>query len=284
MRTTTAIDWLSYTIKKPLPGKRVYPDFCHTEGHEVKGNLGYTYGWEMGNGIRILSNPDRPEMGYHVIMSGKALQRLASDGWDLWRLVMGVLSLGAKIKRIDLALDIHDSDEQVSTFVDAYRDGKARTKTRSFHEIKGRFPEDGHTAYFGSRQSERMVRVYDKAAQTGLLPFSWLRVEAEIKGKKAHGIASHLSEIDREQRTGAIHGVIQQIVDFPTIPAWRNALDAIEVDLAPAQRKDTDTRDWLLNTCARSLAKHIAREEPEFMTLFAEAVDIWREKYDNEDS
>lgn len=279
MKTTTSIDWLSYTVKKPQINSPVIPSYLRSDGHEVAGNLGYTEGWEMDNGVRTLTNPDRPEMGHHVILSGKALQKLAAAGVDLFDLVRDVLALGAKIKRLDLALDIHDSGEQVETFVNAYRDGKVKTNARSFHEIRGLSPEDGHTAYFGSRTSERMVRVYDKAAETGLLPFSWLRVEAEIKGQKAHGIASHLVELPPQQRTRAIHGIIQDIVDFPTVTAWTSALDAIEIDLAPAGRKDTDTKKWLLDACAQALAKYIEREDADFMQTFIMTVDVWREKY-----
>lgn len=233
----------------------------------------------MDNGVRILTNPDRPEMGHHVILSGKALQKLVAAGIDLFDLVHDVLALGAKIKRLDLALDIQESGEKVETFVDAYRDGLAETATRSFHEVRGLLPENGHTAYFGSRTSERMVRVYDKAAETGLLPLSWLRVEAEIKGNRAHGIARHLIELPTKQRTRAIHGIIRDIVDFPTIPAWAGALDAVEIDLAPSGRKDTDTKKWLLDACAQSLAKYIEREDQEFMGTFLMTVDVWREKY-----
>lgn len=284
MKTTTAIDWLSYTVKKALPNSPIYPPYCWAQGHAVDGNLGYTEGWELENGIRILTNYDRPEMGHHVIMSGKALSKLTAAGVDLFGLLDDVMKIGGRIRRLDLALDIHDSGANVSEFVEAFRAKSAVTAVRSFHEVKGLNEEDGHTAYFGSRTSEKMVRIYDKAAEQGLLPFSWLRVEAELKGDRAHGTAGHLVGVPEKQRTRAIHGVIQTIIDFPTVSAWADALDGLEIDLAPVGRKDTDTEKWLLDVCARAVAKHIERENKNFAEKFMKSVEAWRDNYKNSDS
>lgn len=279
MRTTTTIDWLSYTVKSVIPGKRVYPDYIHSEGIAVRGNLGYTDGWELVGGVRIYSNPDRPDMGYHVIMSGKALQNIVKQGHDLLVLLRDVLALNAVVKRVDLALDLQSGTAKVSDFCDAFRDGNAITNCRSFREIKGLTERQGHTAYFGSRQSERMLRVYDKAAETGLQNDAWVRVELEVKGERANGVANYLSDMRPESVTGAIQAAIVDFMDFPTIPDWKNALQAIQADFGASQRKDTDTKKWLLGTCAQSLAKYIVMDDNNFGEEFDRHVSEWINTY-----
>lgn len=279
MRTTTTIDWISYTIKRVQSGKRAYPEYIHAEGISIRGNLGYTDGWELVGGVRIYSNPARPDMGVHVIMSGKALQNIVKRGHDLMTLLHDVLALGATIRRIDLALDMHETMASVQDFCDAFRDGKAKTNSRAFREIKGETAAAGHTAYIGSRQSERMMRVYDKAAETGLQQETWVRAEVELKGDRANGIANFIVSLPLKMATGAIHAAIIDFADFPTIPDWKNALQGIEADFGVSQRKDTDTKRWLLGTCAKSLAKYIVMTDDLFLPEFVEHFNQWVDHY-----
>lgn len=281
MNINSTIDWVSYTVKNVAPNQLPYPDYCRSIGHDALPSLGYTMAFALDNGIRVLSNPDRPEMGYHIIISGKALSTLYSAGFEPQKLLQDIAKIGGRFKRIDLATDFRNTELTVEDFASAFRNGQAQTTARNFKEIKGAvLPSDGHTIYLGSRQSERMARVYDKAAEQGLSSvMSWVRFEVELKGSKAHGVANYLADQPQKAFTKAIHAAILDFIDFPTIPEWKNALQAVSAEIGLSEAKDRDTKKWLIQSCARALAKVVVRQDENFLEKFMMAFDEWTDYY-----
>lgn len=80
------------------------------------------------------------------------------------------------ITRKDVAIDIRDID-LLGTFY--LLDGKAR-KQINYKNSSGRL----ETMYLGSARSEKKVRIYDKAVESGLNEAVWWRVEAQLRGRK----------------------------------------------------------------------------------------------------
>lgn len=56
--------------------------------------------------------------------------------------------------------------------------------------------ESGTTFNFGSRTSDKFVRLYDKGAEQGAGWWTWLRYELEIKGKSAEAVWPKLASTD----------------------------------------------------------------------------------------
>lgn len=80
------------------------------------------------------------------------------------------------ITRKDVAIDIRDID-LLGTFY--LLDGKGRNRTK-YEDASGKL----QTVYLGTARSEKRLRIYDKAVESGLSQTVWWRVEAQLRGRK----------------------------------------------------------------------------------------------------
>ena len=147
----------------------------------------------FGRSIIICDHPDRPEMGTWCQISGEGLKILASLGHSVGSLLEAFARVKAKTKRIDIALDtskVHVDQVVKNARLGAYR-GMVRSRTTRLVESLGKA---GKTLYFGSPQSDTMLRVYDKFAESGLRfdPDSivYTRFEYQVRGDRACELAS----------------------------------------------------------------------------------------------
>lgn len=102
--------------------------------------------------------------------------RLRSDESKMELLnLLGMLK-EVRITRKDVAIDIRDID-LLGTFY--LLDGKARKRTK-YENASGKL----ETMYLGAARSEKKVRIYDKAVESGLSDTVWWRVEAQLRGRK----------------------------------------------------------------------------------------------------
>lgn len=118
-------------------------------------------------------------------------------------------------KRIDLAFD--NCPFTPSDVEEAIREGKVRSlaKRESLEEhnspfaLKDNGEEGTHTVNFGSRSSERMIRVYDKRGFT--------RLELELKELRADLVAKELFQADDVSKWYEIMvGHLRDFIDFDT--------------------------------------------------------------------
>lgn len=145
----------------------------------------------MGTG-RVCWNPERPEMGVHVVLPSSALQRLGViAGVSALDFLRDALSRGAQFTRIDLAQDT--DSVSMDTVVDAYERGLIVTKLQDEQLIDGRKrgKPAGKTLYVGKRSGRRFIRIYDKAAQQKV-DGTWVRCEVEFKQEHAQTAVAHL--------------------------------------------------------------------------------------------
>jgi hypothetical protein len=83
--------------------------------------------------------------------------------------------------RFDLAVDI--DDRFLSPYWDI--DGSIVTAYSTTKKTVTSDSDGGFTIYVGSRQSDKMLRLYDKGAEQGQQPETWYRLELEIKAGQA---------------------------------------------------------------------------------------------------
>jgi phage replication initiation protein len=117
-----------------------------------------------------------------VSINGEGCRRIADfRGVRAW-----AESLGARITRLDIAADDHESDAlDVPRAIQAWRDGLFKVGGRP---PKARWIDDfgsggGCTLYVGSRTSGKLCRVYDKGKQLGDAGSKWTRAEVELHAK-----------------------------------------------------------------------------------------------------
>jgi Replication initiation factor len=215
--------------------------------------------------------PDVPETYFEVRQSaldglgGKASLKLAAD----------LLALGARFTRADGFYDDRARHAEPAIVAEAFRRGNVVSHVRRMRVFSafasgvgdvGVIP-DGSTVYVGSSQSGKMLRVYDKAAESGD-PEAGVRWELQLRGKQAAMFVAGATEAGDE--LGAyVLGCIRGLVDFrdrtgqergdrsPLLCWWATIVaDADRVRLSEPVKVDTlaGREAWLQRQAAPSLA------------------------------
>lgn len=184
--TKIIVDWLQFTLLRDDGLEIVFrilrlnpADFERLD----KGGLGYK-DQLINNNVRIYYNGNLG-MGVNTSISGKGCRYMESQGINLWSLVFR-LAQSAKINitRLDLALDTEIKlIDKVRKNIDKK---KYISKSRSISYIckSGKDSTRTETIYIGSRSSDLMIRIYDKAVEQGLEEIDWERWEIVLKKEK----------------------------------------------------------------------------------------------------
>ncbi len=164
---------------------------------------------EVFNGITIMyegrPNEDgSDDMGICVEISGqgcRAMESFARVDWFVFFSFLMDLQNEFHVTRLDLAYDDHIGvlDKlrlKLDTDMHFYR-----SKTRTW-EI--RYGSNGFSIYHGSKKSLVMIRIYDKAAERGILDGThWIRVEIQLRDSNASGaIQAYLAQ----RSIGGVYG------------------------------------------------------------------------------
>lgn len=148
-----------------------------------------------GGLVASCSDPDAAErQGVLVDLPGRAC---ASMGDRLLPFLRWAWATG-HVVRLDPAIDDHSGNLTPKRVKAAWDAGDAATRWQSCTSLEKTAKGGkllGHTVYLGSRSSECMVRVYDKALEQRTTDGKpWARLELECKGKLAHAIAGAMLE------------------------------------------------------------------------------------------
>lgn len=180
-------------------------------------------------GIANLSDSDY--QGARLDMGGDAFATLRAGGVSDadWLAMSDTFPKKRWTTRIDFCFNIHGGEqgfpENTLTEWDAQRH---QTKFRKEPEIyDNRRNGGGITIYYGSRNSDKLVRVYDKAAEMKLLSEAWTRVEMQLK--KPHSAAFVLDARQHPLETVG-RSWLMQLIDFPQLDWWNYMIcgDTIE--------------------------------------------------------
>lgn len=173
------IDWLQFTVKEYYnesqsilcqeSAYRHLPSFiqedilsylsCNCPSIQVDIHPGinmYTRSFCFKNGVRVCYAPIKENMGYNVIISGSVLSSFKFTDEDL---LSWINEHGDTIKltRLDIAWD---TDVDFSYFVGKFDRGEFLTRLRDNRKVVNQYNRG--TLYFGRREGNLMVRVYDK--------------------------------------------------------------------------------------------------------------------------
>src|SRR5258708_3327033 len=271
------IDWISVTysasqiqLSDEQPVKtalRLAPEITgdNSRWTITKGMFGYRHGVRSENGSMLYFSDAASTMGVHMSYSGSSLSKLEASLFKYHVL------RGAKFTRLDVSIDFGGalSIRKLKTLFDV---GRSVTQSRTCKLLEG---TSGTTLYIGSRTSQKYLRIYDKRAeqkQPRTAP-DWYRIVLELRDETAHGVAHYLSENGLEHIPDDIRG----FSDFPTYPTWIEAMDTANTVRIASERKMSDTRKWLIEQVAGSVARE-AENDPEFWETFKTEVDALRWK------
>lgn len=184
--TKIIIDWLQFTLLRDDGLEIVFrilrlnpADFERLD----KGGLGYK-DQLINNNVRIYYNGNLG-MGINTSISGQGCRYMESQGINLWSLVFRLSrSERINITRIDIALDT--SVKLIDKIRKSIDSNKYISKSRSISYIckSGKDSTRTETIYLGSRSSDLMIRIYDKAVEQGLEDTAWERWEIVLKREK----------------------------------------------------------------------------------------------------
>ena len=239
------IDWLSFTIPKPMQHRTQYhvvfrrwledcpvklqTIFGHGAWKQGKGRSPYALSWEL-NGCTVFDGPTSDHM--LVELSGRGCDLAGNDIYDVLRQVR------ARITRIDIAVDFTglETPEQLLAQV---QDG--RMKSRSM--IKS---HTGETAYIGSRKSSQIVRIYRYNPPHPRANLT----RVEYMGRKQWAKAIAQKVID-----DGIDSVYASICERFKLPQTvrLDHTSASSLRLEYGKKSESKTLMWLIGTCVPAL-------------------------------
>lgn len=255
---SVTLDWIALTIKelKSEPETTLLLIARDTETFPAKPTNGYDTSIRTTGGLVAMWHSTRSEMGFHIIVSGAALRDLLSRSGLSQREILRQLSdLDGSFTRIDLAKDVVNIPIDLDRIYEAISTGKTKGTARSFSQMHS--PNGGNTIYVGSRESERFVRVYDKAAQTGVSDKTWKRFEIECKGMVARAMASMLLQDADWGRV--FDDFAQTMLSIPECSDYMAFFDGTKSEIGfPKIEKRTDREAWILRQVLPAVMEHYA--------------------------
>lgn len=261
MEVSFTYDWISATMPQQNVGyiEQALVLGAELDAKDDSAKHGYDRSSRYESGALLMWSSTREDMGVHIVLSGSCLKWMHEHGQNSQKALLWVGKLGARVSRIDLAIDVKTSGLNM---VDLCKPNRLPYKG------KGRTPkltpvgdeEDGWTIYIGSRSSDKFLRIYDKALEQGDHDEDWVRIELECKGIVAHYLGDTLSKTDVGNAYSVCSELVRGMVGFKS-EAWGSALSQRRVEISIPKPSERDTLAWLINICAPSLAR-LVHERP----------------------
>ncbi len=301
---SSCVDWISFTFHptysfleclKLLNISTFELDFT---GH---GSSGYAKLYKhVSESISILTDGNE-DMGVHVDCTGRSVTWLLSHalysyGSTPFGSAKEVLEFGqsdlnhfftlmckyAKFTRIDLAIDDTAGYYDFPELYQVQKDLSYITLSKSWENIVTRDSSSGvitgQTIYLGSRKSDTLLRVYDKAleqkAKGVTVPFdSWVRWELELKHDNADGVARILADHPVGSVAFDVLNKYLRIIDLTTssrkcrcknAKKWDKFIGAVQ-RVRLKQKLESNNliekkRDWMMSAVSKSMAMVIAAD------------------------
>jgi len=195
--------------------------------------------------FRHYFTPHKPEEQSVLVMDGSSLAgfRTTFDNDYVNKMVRLVAVASLHFSRIDISLDLMDNGLFAHAFASDCRAGKVNLGKRkpAYYEKNG-----GVSTYIGARTSPKMLRVYDKNAESeGKNPAT--RFEFELKAEAANIVSDRIQAFEGYKLfTGFWIGLMLEFADWSIYPDIEQILigEVETIDLPPRERL-LDKKTWL---------------------------------------
>lgn len=249
------VDWLNATFPAPSMSQAVFIGLlCRMLGRPVFGVEGRgLFGFQ--NSLTLYAKHGSSSSSIGAVAWGGEAQRgrwlfqLTGVGCQLvrdWEGLQELLeSLGAKLTRVDLAVDFLEGQNTVDDALDLYEAGGFQLGGRPpSTRIDGDWlgGQQGRTLYVGSAKNGKMLRVYEKGKQLGDPTSTWTRFEVQL------GNRDRVIPFDVLTRRDAFFS--------GCYPALAELLEQAELELIPTLQKGGEvTLSHLLSHLRRCYGK-----------------------------
>lgn len=264
----TKVDWLEYTIPLTCENDIDYWLKWHTDSFHgavrlERGLHGYkTSHSVLGSGL-LMYHRDRLEMGFHVSLPSSALGTLCDLYGDtaIYKLLISLRPASMRPTRIDICADT--TQVHIDTVIEAVESGMLVSPAQSVRLVRELKKETGGaTIYIGSPSSDRMVRIYDKAAEQGT-DGVWTRLEIQYRKKYAGQIVDLLLLSDVSLETLASTSVDFREMDATRTnnrtrcewwEAWVGAYGVVTLVVQKVAKRIDTSVQWIEDYVSRTLA------------------------------
>lgn len=306
---TLTIDWLAFTLPDSSPQETAR--ILETEWSQGKaGFRGYPRSWiwtksQRGLGRLGTGAPRRPRE-VHVDLSAGIVSSWATE--KVRRVLQWVREKQGHVTRIDCALDDRQSLVPLSTIRDAVRIGQCLTRATRMQVIEsGLIHEEakiGETLYFGSPQSQTLLRIYDKrlelqATQREEWPDYGIRWELELKKERANLCATCFVMIEEADWREFVVGLLRSYVDFrdttrdededlryraPVLPWYAELTEGFRKGRLVVEKEEPSlpkVKSWIVESVAPMLAVICAVPNGQawLEREIVAAVDRWKDRH-----
>ena len=177
----------------------------------------------------ILNLSDSDMQGARLDLGGQALEALRVSGFkdDYLLTMLSSLERKKRTTNVHYCFNVHGGGS-VRHVLNLWDAGRAVTRLRTNPDVQGKHSERrGKTVYFGSKNSDQRVVVYDKAAELGLLSEAWTRVELRLRDPHAGAL---VIDADKADVAIAARSRLKSILDFPSLRWWQEALEGDTIE------------------------------------------------------
>ncbi len=289
LNTSIKLDYLAFTVSYTYENIQTIKEFFDNMNYEELsyGGMRYSRSAVVGDGGRVFWHPDRAEMGIHVRLGSKALGQVKTTALGM---LNRVVDWGGEFKRLDIAFDDTDGRLDIDHIHHEILAGNVQSRwsrvTRLSGTGFGKTEKLGDTVYIGSRGSQSFLRIYDKLLEQqdrgkDTQEFDhWVRVELELKGKKAGVFGNILAVSGRENGkksagelcASLLYGLIDfkvkneddsNVSRWETVDWWKEFIgQATKMKLSIAKHEKTmdDSKVWIERSVATTLAMIVLAE------------------------
>jgi DNA relaxase NicK len=184
-RVSAAVDWLRIVGRGGIrEAENVARGLAVDEGRERRDSF-YARSWSFTGGLGFKSGNVQNQDAWMIDIPGEACSMLGAE--IMHRAVVRLSRVAGPIQfsRVDCAVDLQmpgAEPELLARLLERNREGEFQEAFRSI------YGHTGNTVNIGSRTSPAFVRIYDKGAQIGSIPNTWLRFETEFKRERARAM------------------------------------------------------------------------------------------------
>lgn len=290
-------DWFSFTVQS-YEGKKVTPESVIADILEMdildfklmKGHYLYRQSLRY-NDINVYFDGTE-EMGIHIQISGQGCRHFENRKNFIWKdFIWTLLSwFNASISRVDIAIDTFDDSINLDRIqrkleLEEYTMLWKTWKPDDGARGKGILPI-GKTIYFGTRESDVMLRMYDKKAKEKSDKDYWIRTELVIKSDKAENFCKmYIAEINPRDIGQIATGILNKYISFKeyndidtNISRWQvspfwseflNTTEKLSVSTKIPKKKLEDVKDWYESQMSKTSAMLMLAYGSNYLTNLA---------------
>ena len=277
------------TIPRHVPGsqetfknlyRHVHPSISSPSEwiRQAKPLNGYDVVMKHATGAMVMFSTTQKTMGTHVIYSGSVLQVINNKyGIDPLRILQYTHQIGAKMSRLDIAVDVFNSGIEIGVLESDFNLSNCDTQARTGLIIKNMPRGNGETLYIGSlKKRKKLLRIYDKGRETGEHA-DWIRIEYEIHSRPATQAMEMLVMAHDVDIT--IKSIIKGYCNFTSSEVWHDIFNNVHpTKLVGSSNTQSETQKWLLDVVAECLTKQVMIDAS-FGTSWNEKMEEMFRKY-----